>query len=230
MPSPNSFTRTTIPYHRVSKEFSENDSERSPTDTRPSTLPDEIDNLIAKQAHRRSRRRHAFCYALVCFISLLIGSIISQLFFRFEVEIDGYPAPFGHATHILKDVVWQRNETFQAPPSAESEKAWMALMPKGKGSIRYPKDSPLEKGMTVFHGIHCLVHLPPPKPITKRRTKQDADPLTNTHASTTSTPPSTQTPTSSQSLKHNHNPHLHFTYAPFSMAHPHTHPPPRPSS
>ncbi|KAH9878051.1 hypothetical protein J1614_003268, partial [Plenodomus biglobosus] len=158
MPNLNPFVRTTMPYHRVSKEFSENEEERSPTDTRLSTLPDEIDHLIAKQAHSRPRRKHAFCYALVCIVSLLTG-IVSQFLFRIDVEIDGYPAPFGHSTHILKDVVWQRNETFQAPPSAESEQAWMALMPKGRGSVRYPKDSPLEQGMTVFHGIHCLYNL-----------------------------------------------------------------------
>lgn len=163
MPNLNPFVRsTTIPYHHVSKEFTEHEDDRSPTENRPSTLPDEIDKLIAEQGRRRTRRKHAFCYAFVCLVSLLTGSILSQLFFRLEVEIDGYPAPFGHTAHLLKDVVWHRNETFQAPPSPESEKAWMALMPKGRGSVRYPKDSPVEKGITVFHGIHCLVRIPSP--------------------------------------------------------------------
>lgn len=86
----NPFVRNTVPYHRVSKEFTERDDDRSPTDTRPSTLPDDIERLITEQGHRRSRRKHAFCYALVCLVSLFTGVILGQLF-RLEVEIDGYP-------------------------------------------------------------------------------------------------------------------------------------------
>ncbi|KAG9185550.1 hypothetical protein G6011_06881 [Alternaria panax] len=153
MPSLNPFASTARKYQRFSKEYCEEDGEHSQIDTRPLTLSDE------GMAQRRSRYMHACCYVPVCFISLLVGRFTSQTFFRLEIEKDGYPEPYGHHSHILKDVVWQRNKTFQAPPSLDSEMAWMTLMPKGRGFIRYPKDDPMEKGMTVFHSIHCLYNL-----------------------------------------------------------------------
>jgi len=88
MPLRNPFARTTIPYRRVSNEYTESDGHQ--TDTRSSTLPREIDHLMTEQARQRSKRKHAFCYALFCLASLVMGIILGQ-FFRLEFEADGYP-------------------------------------------------------------------------------------------------------------------------------------------
>ena len=92
----------TIPYHRLSREFSENDSDHGEASTStsatlaPVTDYSEKEYLINRDLHRSrrsSRVRHTLCYVLVVLLSMLVGLVLGELF-RVEYEIDGYVGAF----------------------------------------------------------------------------------------------------------------------------------------
>ncbi|KAF1941075.1 hypothetical protein EJ02DRAFT_378558 [Clathrospora elynae] len=161
----NPFSRKTIPYDRISKEFSENDggsggqsSSSDPFLAQKEKHEDEDDFLRFKHLLRlRSLRlRHACSYLFVALLSLLVGLILGQ-FFGLENDIDGYLTPYGSTHRNIRDVVWWENKTFTAEPSEESEKAWMSVIPIGRGFIDHPVLAPKQmKCVSVFHELHCL--------------------------------------------------------------------------
>ena len=172
MPFPNPFNRTTISYHRMSKDESEDDSAES------STAHKEEEDPFLEQQHfrpRRSRFRHTCGYLFVAILSLVLG-LISGQFMRVEYEVDGYmgtyfpplpisisllsksTAPYGHTNRILTDVIWNANTTFSDEPSEITEAAWASLIPEGRGFVMHPKLAPGDKkSVSVFHELHCLV-------------------------------------------------------------------------
>jgi hypothetical protein len=104
----NPFTRKTIPYHRVSKESSENDNNDpgSSTTIQKEGHNEEEDYLLAQHLHRsrRSRWGHFCGYFFVALISLLAGLTVSQ-FFKLEHEIDDFIAMLplsGHSPTPLR--------------------------------------------------------------------------------------------------------------------------------
>ncbi|KAF1849035.1 uncharacterized protein K460DRAFT_428459 [Cucurbitaria berberidis CBS 394.84] len=161
----------TTPYHRISKEFSENDSDRgldSGSATSPALAPkddyeNEKDYLIGRNLHRprrSSKLRHTFCYLFAIVVSMLVGLVLGEMF-RVEYEIDGYIGALPQLSSLppskyLRDVVWQQNDTFAQEPSAITEKAWADLIPEGRGFVTHPKLAIEMKSVSVFHEIHCL--------------------------------------------------------------------------
>lgn len=100
MPNLNPFTRATIPYHRISKEFSENDSDAGQPSSSTSMLNQKENHedayTLAKQLRHRRRTSRFRCicsYFLVALLSLLTGLVTSQIF-RLEYEVDGFPGTY----------------------------------------------------------------------------------------------------------------------------------------
>ncbi|KAI4695001.1 uncharacterized protein J4E84_001625 [Alternaria hordeiaustralica] len=56
----------------------------------------------------------------------------------------------------IEKVVWSLNESFAGEPSAETEKMWKSLIPKGRAFVQHPKLAKEIKSMSVFHELHCL--------------------------------------------------------------------------
>ena len=53
-------------------------------------------------------------------------------------------------------VFMEYNSTFTLQPSAESNAAWDALFPTGKGFVKHPSIAPETSGLVVYHALHCL--------------------------------------------------------------------------
>jgi len=70
---------------------------------------------------------------------------------------DQSPAPYGSPHRRIEKVVWSLNESFAGEPSAETEKMWKSLIPKGRAFVQHPKLAKEIKSMSVFHELHCLV-------------------------------------------------------------------------
>ncbi|EFQ95298.1 hypothetical protein P3342_002233 [Pyrenophora teres f. teres] len=160
MPLPNPFTRKTIPYHLLSKESTEQESEHAETSTSTTNRDSDEQNayLLAKHLHRprRSRFKTICSYTFISLLSLLSGLIVSQ-FFALEYDFDGYLAPYANnPTHNLHNIVWSENTTFAASPNAATEAAWESLIPSGRGFIQHPALAKDTKAIAVFHELHCL--------------------------------------------------------------------------
>ncbi|KAH7383994.1 hypothetical protein BKA66DRAFT_463249 [Pyrenochaeta sp. MPI-SDFR-AT-0127] len=163
----NPFFRTkTVPYHSISQDFTDdnNDPSHASSSAESSTFAsknscsDENAYLVARELHRprHSRLKHSCCYIFVALLSLLLGVVFGEIF-RLEYEVDGYTPPFGNTHRTIKNVVWQRNDTFAQEPSAVTEKAWADLIPQGRGFVSHPTLTKNElKSVSVFHEIHCL--------------------------------------------------------------------------
>ena len=52
--------------------------------------------------------------------------------------------------------VWYENHTFVGSPTADTQKAWEELVPKGKGFVYHPKIASPPKAVAAYHQIHCL--------------------------------------------------------------------------
>jgi len=104
---------------------------------------------------------------------------------------DQSPAPYGSPHRRIEKVVWSLNESFAGEPSAETEKMWKSLIPKGRAFVQHPKLAKEIKSMSVFHELHCLVspHSPPSRQntsLTKPSTVSDKT-TTKSHTSSPNT-------------------------------------------
>jgi hypothetical protein len=136
----NPFTRKTIPYHRVSKESSENDNNDSDSSTtiQKGGHNEEEDYLLTHHLHRTRRSRWGyFCgYFFVALISLLVGLILSQ-FIRLEHEIDDFigmlppysnqlPAHHPDSISSYSIPTSRSNSTLRLPPSQHRKRGLAA--------------------------------------------------------------------------------------------------------
>ncbi|KAL1601760.1 hypothetical protein SLS60_006675 [Paraconiothyrium brasiliense] len=60
-------------------------------------------------------------------------------------------APSGHTPQV-----WHENHTFIGSPTTETQHAWEALIPKGKGFVEHPQIASPPKAIAAYHQIHCL--------------------------------------------------------------------------
>ncbi|KAF7452518.1 DUF3328 domain containing protein [Pyrenophora tritici-repentis] len=194
MPIPNPFTRKTIPYHRLSKESTEQESDHAGTNTSTANQDSDEQNvyLLAKNLHRprRSRFKTTCTYTFISLFSLLTGLVVSQ-FFALEYDFDGYlgtpfpPPPTPTTQRYIQNVVWSENTTFAASPNAATEAAWKSLIPSGRGFIQHPVLAKDIKAIAVFHELHCLhglrlSYFKISYALSKLQYQQERDPYTHT--------------------------------------------------
>ena len=99
---------------------------------------------------------------LVSFPQFPIDSLSARLdcWLGMCCDTDHLPAPYGSPHRRIEKVVWSLNESFAGEPSAETEKMWKSLIPKGRAFVQHPKLAKEIKSMSVFHELHCLVSPP----------------------------------------------------------------------
>jgi len=92
---------------------------------------------------------------LFCFIfllGLLLGRASSQYSSSLSRETGGSLLSTPGNVHQ----VWQHNVTYSQFPTLDSENAWNALAPVGRGFITHPRIAPFVSNIAAFHQLHCL--------------------------------------------------------------------------
>ncbi len=154
-------------------------SEASAAEYKPLTS-DELDSSeVYNEHHPRSPPRRWMLYAQVT-CAVLLALTLGVFIGRFSLTATSHnkgllrckilPLDFQTHTYLLTQrsggdpappgeihQVWQHNLTFSQSPTLESESAWAATVPVGRGFIHHPELAPFISGIAVFHQLHCLV-------------------------------------------------------------------------